>query len=177
MRIASLSANLPRYFKRFIAAVVAVLLAAASSPVGADESDGFLSVFSRHLDRGGRIAHYRADISKASGTHVISGDCMSACTLWLSYRHSCVEPDARLWFHAASRGMVANPWRDIDPAASEQVLHSYPPRLRAFLKAQGWMERPDYNTLSGIELAALGVPLCRGRMINSFLGATARIRQ
>ena len=166
MRIASLSANLPRYFKRFIAAVVAVLLAAASSPVRADESDGFLSVFSRHLDRGGRIAYYRADISKASGAHVISGDCMSACTLWLSYKHSCVEPDAKLWFHAASRGMVANPWRDIDPAASEQVLHSYPPRLRAFLKAQGWMERPDYNTLSGRELAALGVPLCRGRIIN-----------
>ncbi|HTO78356.1 MAG TPA: hypothetical protein VMJ31_01125 [Methylocystis sp.] len=146
-----------------------LMTAIASPPVKAEEIDAFFSGFSaRHLDRGGIISQYKIEISKASGTHVISGDCMSACTLWLSYRHSCVEPDARLWFHAASRGMVANPWRDLDPAASEQVLHSYPPRLRAFLKAQGWMERPDYNTLSGRELAALGVPLCRGRIANSF---------
>jgi len=143
-----------------------LLSAVASPPVEAEGIEGLFSVFSRHLDRGGKIAHYREAISKASGAHVISGDCMSACTLWLSYKHSCVEPDAKLWFHAASHGMNGNPWRNVDPAASEDVLNSYPPRLRAFLKAQGWMERPDYNTLSGRELAALGVPLCRGRMIN-----------
>jgi len=146
--------------------VLFLMVAFASTPVRADWSDGILSGFSRHLDRGGKIGDYRADIAKASGRHVISGDCMSACTLWLSYRHSCVEPDAVLWFHAASHGMNGNPWKDIDPAASEQILQSYPTRLRAFLKAQGWMDRPDYNTLSGRELAALGVPLCRSRIIH-----------
>ena len=108
MWIASRSADFPPYLERFIAAVVAVLLAAASSPVRADESDGFFSGFSRHLDRGGRIAHYRADISKASGTHVISGDCMSACTLWLSYKHSCVEPQESPHFeYGLFRGFFA----------------------------------------------------------------------
>ena len=109
----------------------------ASPPAEAEGLDVFSGFFGRHLDRGGKIAHYREAISKASGAHVISGDCMSACTLWLSYKHSCVEPDAVLWFHAASHGMNGNPWRDIDPVASEGVLQSYPPRLRAFLKAQG----------------------------------------
>jgi len=143
-----------------------LMSAIASPPVKADELGTLFSSFSRHLDRGGKISHYKADLSKASGTHVISGDCMSACTIWLSYKHSCVEPDAKLWFHAASGGMAANPWRGIDPVASEDLLHSYPPRLRALLKARGWMERPDYNTLSGRELAAFGVPLCRSRIIH-----------
>ena len=171
MSIVSRFRNLfaPRRVFSTIAAGIFSIMAIASPPVHAEELAGFFSDFSgRHLDRGGKISRYRADIGQASGMHVISGDCMSGCTLWLSYRRTCVEPDAKLWFHAASRGMVANPWRDLDPAASEQVLHSYPPRLRAFLKAQGWMERPDYNTLSGRELAALGVPLCRGRIANSF---------
>ncbi len=142
------------------------MLLTTARPVWAADTYGPFSGFSRHLDRGGKIAQYRADITKAFGRHVISGDCMSACTLWLSYRRSCVEPDAKLWFHAASRGMVGNPWRDMDPAASEDVLGSYPPQLRAFLRARGWMERPDYNTLSGTELAALGVPLCRSRTVD-----------
>jgi hypothetical protein len=177
MGIASRVVSLPVRRKRFCAAGAAFLCMAtiASPPVKAEELGAIFTGFSgRRLDRGGKIANYRADIGRASGTHVISGDCMSACTLWLSYKHSCVEPDAKLWFHAASRGMVANPWTDIDPAASEQVLHSYPPRLRAFLKAHGWMERPDYNTLSGRELAALGVPLCRGRMTNESYAAISR---
>ncbi len=146
-------------------AMAALLLLGAPPPVFAGDLDGFLSGFSRHLDRGGRLAQYRSDIAKASGRHVISGDCMSACTLWLSYKNSCVEPDATLWFHAASRGMTSNPWTDMDPAASENVLLSYPPRLQAFLKARGWMQRPDYNTLSGRELADLGVPLCKSRTV------------
>jgi len=173
MGIASRLVSLPARRKRFCAAGAAFLCMAtiASPPVTAEELGAFFTGFGRRLDRGGKIEHYRAEIGKASGAHVISGDCMSACTLWLTYKHSCVEPDAKLWFHAASRGMVANPWADIDPAASEQVLQSYPLRLRAFLKAHGWMERPDYNTLSGRELAALGVPLCRGRMTNESYAA------
>jgi len=167
MAIAARFVDLFAFRKLFGAAGAALfLLAVAPPPVMGDGLDTLFSSFSRHLDRGGKIAQYRADISQASGAHVISGDCMSACTLWLSYKHSCVEPDAVLWFHAASHGMNGNPWKDIDPVASENVLQSYPPRLRAFLKAQGWMERPDYNTLSGRELAALGVPLCRSKTIN-----------
>jgi hypothetical protein len=168
MNIASRYVAFPGSVRVFCVAGVAFFsISAIASPPAKAEG---LSVFSRHLDRGGKIAHYREAISKASGAHVISGDCMSACTLWLSYKHSCVEPDAVLWFHAASHGMNGNFWRDIDPAASEDVLQTYPPRLRAFLKAQGWMKRPDYNTLSGRELAALGVPLCRGRMIKESYG-------
>jgi hypothetical protein len=171
MGISSWSTSLLSRRKLLVAAGAGFFLLSAtvSPPVKADGLEELFSDFTaRHLDRGGKIARYRAEIGKASGRHVISGDCMSACTLWLTYKLSCVEPDAKLWFHAALRGRADNPWRYIDPVASEDVLDSYPPRLRAYLKAQRWMERPNYNTLSGRELAALGVPLCRGRTINSY---------
>jgi hypothetical protein len=167
MRIASRPMSFPPYGTVILAAGAAFsLLLATAAPSRAGGLDGLFSGFSRHLDRGGRVAFYEEDIAKASGPHVISGDCMSACTLWLGYRHSCVEPDAVLWFHAVSWSRTTNPWANIDPDASEKILNYYPPRLRAFLKAKGWMERPDYNTLSGVELARLGVPLCNGRVVN-----------
>ena len=120
----------------------------------------------RPLNRGGDIATFEQSISAASGRpHVIAGDCMSACTLWLGYRNACVTPDAVLWFHAAvdwgAVSMGGNPWRAISPAGNARLLGSYPKRVREVVRP--WLDSPDYKTLTGAQLAALGVLLCRSR--------------
>lgn len=120
--------------------------------------------FDRPLDRGGHIDDYALHIATSSGKrHVIAGDCMSACTMWLGARNSCVAPDAVLWFHAATDQLQSlrggNPWRAISPSGNQALLRAYPPRVRAVVAP--WLESPDYHTLTGVQLASLGVPLCR----------------
>jgi hypothetical protein len=121
--------------------------------------------FGRELDRGGSVSAYKSRIVAAAGRrHVISGDCMSACTLWLAHKNTCVMPDAVLWFHGAARGVVrgfmVNPWREVNAAGNSILLASYPPRVRAVVAP--WLQSREYHSLTGRELAALGVPLCAG---------------
>lgn len=120
--------------------------------------------FGRSMDRGGEIGVYLRRVATHSGRHVISGDCMSACTLWLGHRGTCVTPDALLWFHAASdraQGMrTENPWRTISVTGNLALLSMYPARVRAVVRP--WLASPEFHTLTGAQLAALGVPLCRG---------------
>jgi len=90
---------------------------------------------------------------------------MSACTLWLQYKNTCVERNATLWFHAATYGqdyfsLFRGPWRNISTDASSKALARYPAKLRAFIKENGWLERPDYNRLTGEELNKFGISLC-----------------
>lgn len=120
----------------------------------------------RPLDHGGHIRDYMGRITEQAGRrHVIEGDCMSACTLWLGQKGTCVTPDAVLWFHAATDVTQSmrntNPWRTISAAGNQTLLANYPPRLRAVVAP--WLESPDYHTLTGLEVAALGVPLCGKR--------------
>lgn len=117
----------------------------------------------RPLDRGGPIAAYLLRIHAAAGQrHEIRGDCMSACTMWLGHRGVCVAPDARLWFHGALDGVQAlrqpNPWRAISPQGNAALLAMYPPRVRAVVAP--WLESPEWRTLTGADLIALGVPSC-----------------
>lgn len=116
----------------------------------------------RPLDRGGAIALYLENIRNFSGRKVISGDCMSACTLWLGYTNTCVEDDAVLWFHGAAdpiRQMrYANPWKSISETANIVLLQHYPYKVRQVVRP--WLESPEYKTLSGRELHALGVSRC-----------------
>lgn len=137
-------------------AAIALIVATPARTNGLD--------FDRRLDRGGRIEEYvRRIVASAGRPHVISGDCMSACTMWLGHKGTCVTPDAVLWFHAASDGLQAmrqeNPWRTISPAGNASLLAMYPSRVRAVVRP--WLESPDYHTLTGMQLAQLGVPLCR----------------
>ncbi|MCX7899315.1 MAG: hypothetical protein N2444_04395 [Methylocystis sp.] len=127
-------------------------------------ASAFAFDFSRPMDRGGRIGDYIGRIvSQAGRRHVISGDCMSACTMWLGHKGTCVTPDAVLWFHAATDPLQAmrneNPWRTISAPGNRALLGMYPPRVRAVVSP--WLESPDYHTLTGTQLAALGVPLCK----------------
>lgn len=138
---------------------VAVLAASIlSSEARADFFD-----FGRPLDQGGRIASYVARIGASTASrHVISGDCLSACTLWLAHRNACVTPDAVLWFHGAqagwASGAMVNPWAAISNSGNATLLRNYPPRVREAVRP--WLSTPDFHTLTGRRLAALGVPLC-----------------
>ena len=109
----------------------------------------------RPLDRGGVIFRYQQEIAAARGVHVISGDCMSACTLWLGYRGSCVAPDAVLWFHAASSGLAPS------PIGTAMMADAYPPALRRLVVSRGWMDTQQLHALTAREVVALGVRACK----------------
>ena len=146
-------------YAKFRAAAVTLVIAAAVSPMDAAGFD-----FGRPMDRGGRIEDYLGRIVASAGRpHVIEGDCMSACTMWLGHRGTCVAPDAVLWFHAATDRLQAmrqeNPWRTISAPGNAALLAMYPPRVRAVVRP--WLDSPDYHTLTGVQLASLGVPLCK----------------
>ncbi len=115
--------------------------------------------FARPLDSGGDILSYMGRVGAAPGErHVISGNCMSACTMWLGHKGTCVEPDAVLYFHAATDERFSNPSRAISPSGNALLLGMYPPRLRAM--ARPWLQSSNFHTLTGAQVARLGVPLC-----------------
>ncbi len=118
----------------------------------------------RSLDRGGQIRFYIQKLAAASGQlHEIRGDCMSACTIWLGHKPVCVAPDATLWFHQASDPSLelvsGNPWRWKSATGNLALSTFYPPRVLAVVRS--WLESPEFHTLSGRELIALGIPECR----------------
>jgi hypothetical protein len=71
----------------------------------------------------------------------ITGHCQSACTMFLAVRNVCIEPNARLLFHAAK---TARGTRD--------MISSYNPKLRAYLVSNGIMESPAFHTISGRDM-------------------------
>ena len=120
----------------------------------------------RPLDQGGDIAIRLRQISASAGQrHEISGDCKSACTLWLGHKGACVDRDAVLWFHAAADGLkqahFENPWLWTSAAGNRLLLSAYPARVRALVAGNGWLDTPEMHTLTGAQLIALGVTACR----------------
>jgi hypothetical protein len=73
----------------------------------------------------------------------ISGHCQSACTMFLAVRSVCIEPSARLLFHA---GRTERGTRD--------MINSYNSKLRAYLVSNGIMERAAFHTISGADMIA-----------------------
>lgn len=71
----------------------------------------------------------------------IKGHCQSACTMFLAVRSVCIEPNARLLFHA---GKTERGTRD--------MINSYNSRLRAYLVANRIMESPAFHTISGRDI-------------------------
>ena len=71
---------------------------------------------------------YLNAIAMPAPCHVIEGDCMSACTMWLGYRWTCVRPDAELWFHAGSIPVATETMFAIVSAAREaagMAVHAF----------------------------------------------------
>jgi hypothetical protein len=83
----------------------------------------------------------------------ITGHCQSACTMFLAVRNVCIEPSARLLFHAAKT-----------PRGTRDMMNSYNSRLRSYLVASRIMESPVFHTISGSDMIKrFGYRACPGR--------------
>ncbi len=71
----------------------------------------------------------------------ITGHCQSACTMFLAIRNVCVEPGARLLFHAAR-----------NPIGTDRMFNSYNAALRNYLTANRAMETAKFHTISGRDM-------------------------
>src|SRR5690348_535358 len=95
--------------------ILAVILAATiSSSALAGSSAGW--------GHGGKIEPYDAMIAQANASGElfrIQGVCKSVCTMFLSIRNSCVEPSAKLMFHAG-----------VSPAITARMEATYNSALR-----------------------------------------------
>ena len=114
-----------------------------------------LAATSSPYSRGGRTKDFAVDVDKyrRSGEMFrISGHCQSACTMFLALRNACVEPSARLLFHAGKT-----------PEGTRRMLNSYNGRLRSYLTARGIMDSPEFHAISGREMISrFGYRPCPG---------------
>ncbi len=77
----------------------------------------------------------------------IEGHCQSACTLFLGIRNVCIEPSARLLFHAGH-----NKKREITTYATNRILAAYNTQLRNFVVSNGYMSTLAFHTISGRDM-------------------------
>lgn len=121
---------------RFRAALLALALLPACSmdlaPLGVPL--GTVSVTAPDPDPGGGLQARVAEIAALERLGVekrISGECLSACTMYLGLSTACFEPDAVLGFHGPARlGGTLSPERQAVAAAVMATY--YPPRLAAW---------------------------------------------
>jgi hypothetical protein len=80
----------------------------------------------------------------------IQGSCQSSCTMLLAIKNVCVEPSARLLFHAAlfpnEKGQKPPPQRQA------AMLNSYTAKLRNYLVSNGYVDSFDFHTISGKDI-------------------------
>ncbi|MFN4140330.1 hypothetical protein [Aestuariivirga sp.] len=109
-------------------------------------------------DRGGKIIEYALTRAKwkAAGTPVrFSGDCASACTLYLALppEQVCLEPSARFKFHAPR---AASAEAKVDAAA--YLFENYPPWVQDWITARGGLRR-NFLTMD-YDYASRFLPSC-----------------
>lgn len=80
----------------------------------------------------------------------IEGSCQSSCTMLLAIKNVCVEPSARLLFHAAL--FPNEKGQKPPPARQAAMLNSYKPKLRAYLVSNGYVNTFDFHTISGKDI-------------------------
>lgn len=139
----------------FIAALLTgSALAASGSPAFADGS-------SRPYGGGGRIQPEEI-IRKynASGERFrIEGSCQSSCTMLLAIKNVCVDPSARLLFHAALFPNEAG--QKPPPKRQARMLAAYKPKLRQYLVSNGYVDSFQFHTISGSDIISkFGYPKC-----------------
>ena len=97
--------------------------------------------------RGGQFERFDPVVSRYNQTGElfrIEGHCQSACTLFLGIRNVCVDPAARLLFHA---GHDRND--NIHAESTEHMMRAYTAPLRDYLVANRAMETLEFHTISG----------------------------
>ena len=87
----------------------------------------------------------------------IDGHCQSACTMFLSIKNVCIEPDAELLFHAGGNPRSGK----VNPASTKHMLDTYKPALAKYLTDNHLMDGFEFYTISGSELISrYGYPAC-----------------
>ena len=104
---------------------------------------------------GGRTKDFAVDVDqyrRSGELFRITGHCQSACTMFLSLRNVCIEPSARLLFHAGKT-----------PDGTRRMLSSYNSKLRGYLTERGIMQSPEFHTISGrTMISRFGYRACPG---------------
>ena len=90
-------------------------------------------------DPGGHVINYAINAQKAKFVR-FDGKCMSACTLYLSVRNTCITPRASFWFHKATH-----------PVATQFLINHYPQWVRDWIARKGgltsqWLVMPHSHT-------------------------------
>lgn len=112
-------------------------------------------------DGGGRIdalhQQYYSEWAGGRNRHVIDGYCGSACTLKLSFPNTCVTPRAKFMFHHGF--LPLGFWELYSPWGSEYMMSYYPPKIKAWINAQGGLQYRKM-WLSSADAVKLGVKAC-----------------
>ncbi|BBB99762.1 MULTISPECIES: hypothetical protein [Bradyrhizobium] len=127
-------------------------------------------------DPGGLIVDFvkkYSDMRDARTKVVLTGECVSACTLMLSILRPelvCAMPEAALGFHSAST-ITKEPGKpdviEHAPEISLLVFNSYPAKVRSFLEARGWRganAHPDIIWVRGKNLRKMIRPCTEADM-------------
>jgi hypothetical protein len=122
-------------------------------------------------DVGGKMKDYTAHFQqvRSSGEPVvISGTCVSACTMVLGLVPSdriCVTPNAALGFHAA--WMFDNSGKRVVSASGTQdLMKTYPAPVRTWIARHGGLT-PRMMYLQGRDLAAIVAPCNSSRVASA----------
>lgn len=114
-----------------------------------------LAATSTPWSKGGRTKDFAVDVQRyrQSGEQFrITGHCQSACTMFLALPNVCIEPGARLLFHAGDNA-----------TATSRMMNSYNGKLRSYLTSKRIMESPAFHTISGRDMISrFGYRACPG---------------
>lgn len=107
---------------------------------------------SRPYGGGGRINPDAiiAQYNKSGERFRIEGSCQSSCTMLLAIKNVCVDPDARLLFHAALFPNEAG--QKPPPKRQARMLAAYKPALRNYLVSNGYVNSFEFHTISGRDI-------------------------
>ena len=115
-------------------------------------------------DAGGRVDWRAAEIAdlRQSGQPVeLRGECMSACTMYLSLPQVCVAANATFGFHGPS--FYGIPLNDYDfNYWSEVIAAHYPPAIAEWYMTEARFAVHRLRRISGAEMIRQGVQQCPG---------------
>jgi hypothetical protein len=144
-----------------IAAVISTALTVTSASATVIISD----------DVGGKMKDYTTHFQhvRDSGEPVvISGTCVSACTMVLGFVSSdrmCATPNAVLGFHAAWM-LDSSGKRVVSASGTQDLMNTYPAPVRAWIARRGGLT-PKMMYLRGRDLAAIVAPCNSSRVASA----------
>jgi hypothetical protein len=80
----------------------------------------------------------------------IEGSCQSSCTTLLAIKNVCIDPSARLLFHAALFPNEAG--QKPPPKRQAFMLNSYNAKLRNYLVSNHYVDTFEFHTISGSDM-------------------------